>query len=43
VRFLETSKARLQHRVSDLEGDLKTLKRVLQEKDNELDQLKKKR
>lgn len=41
VRFLETSKTRLQHRVSDLAADLKTLKRLLQEKDTELAQLKK--
>jgi hypothetical protein len=41
VRFLEKSKDRLQHRVSELEADLKALKRLLQAKDNELAQLKK--
>ena len=38
VRFLEKSKTLLQHRVSELEPDLKTLNRVLQEKDHELAQ-----
>ena len=43
VRFLEKSKARLQHRVSELEADVKTLKHLLQAKDNELTQVKKNR
>jgi chromosome segregation ATPase len=43
VRFLEKSKDRLHHRVSDLEADVKTLKHLLQEKDNELAQVKKNR
>jgi chromosome segregation ATPase len=43
VRFLEKSKTRLQHRVSELEADVKTLKHLLQEKDNELAQVKKNR
>ena len=43
VRFLEKGKARLQHRVSELEADVKTLKHLLQAKDNELTQVKKNR
>lgn len=42
IRFLEKSKDRLTHRVSELEAELHTLKRLLQAKDHELDQLKKK-
>lgn len=42
IRFLEKSKDRLKHRVSELEAELNTLKRLLQAKDHELDQFKKK-
>jgi chromosome segregation ATPase len=42
IRFLEKSKDRLKHRVSELEADLNTLTRLLQAKNHELEQLKKK-
>jgi hypothetical protein len=42
IRFLEKSKDRLTHRVSELEAELHTLNRLLQAKDHELDPLKKK-
>ena len=43
IRFLENSKDQLKHRVSELEADLNVLNRLLQAKDHELEQLKKKR
>jgi chromosome segregation ATPase len=42
IRFLEKSKNQLKHRVSELEANLNTLNRLLQAKDHELEQLKKK-
>jgi len=42
IRFLEKSKDQLKYRVSELEADLNALKRLLQAKDHELEQLKKK-